>query len=115
MERDYAAIIAAMRVKAKSTEYAEERDALLEKAKELEEKYDLKGVPVYESDPTDWIRENYRMTREDFIGQYFATKPKDTFLIVITGEDPKWRHSYLWPTDGSPIMNPYHPWEDTEE
>jgi anthranilate phosphoribosyltransferase len=81
MERDYAAIIAAMRVKAKSTEYAEERDALLEKAKELEEK----------------------------------TKPKDTFLIVITGEDPKWRHSYLWPTDSSPIMNPYHPWEDTEE
>jgi hypothetical protein len=84
MERDYAAIIAAMRVKAKSTEYAEERDALLEKAKELEEKIRSKG-------------------------------PKDTFLIVITGEDPKWRHSYLWPTDGSPIMNPNHPWEDTEE
>jgi hypothetical protein len=111
MERDYAAIIAAMRVKAKKTEFPEERDALLAKAKELEEKYDLKGVPpVYESDPTDWIRVNYRMT-----GQYFYTKPEDKFLVVITGEDPKWRRSYLWPTDGSPIMNPYHPWEDTEE
>jgi Protein of unknown function (DUF2786) len=96
MERDYAAIIAAMREKARRSEFPEEKKALNTKADELQEKYKVNQVPVYETDPSDWI---------------------GSYLIVITGEDQKWRHSYLWPVnvDNSPMMNPYHPWDDTEE
>ena len=128
MERDYAAIIAAMREKAKRTEFPEEREALEAKAKELEEKYDVrKPTPEYVTNPTDWINQHYRMSPEDFADMFFTPPPptnhlwyprnptgKSTFLINIVGEDPKWRRSYLWPSDGSPQPNPDHSWEDTE-
>ena|SRR5208282_346110 len=119
MERDYAAIIAAMREKARRSDFPEEKKALETKAKELEEKYDVKEpVPEYETDPTDWIRQNYRMSRDEFVRDFFSTypvPPEHQFLVVITGEDQKWRRSYLWPNDGSPIMNPDHTWTDTEQ
>jgi hypothetical protein len=118
MERDYAAIIAALREKASRSEFPEEKAALTAKANELAEKYKAEAKPSNDNDPwnTDsWIRTNYRMSRDEFVAEFFATKPpQSNFLIVVTGEDQKWRRSYLWPKDGSPIMNPDHSWQDTE-
>jgi hypothetical protein len=119
MARDYAAIIAALREKAKRTDSPQEKVALETKAKELETKYKVKDKPNTD-DPwnTDsWIRDNYRMSRDQFVREFFKPTPRppaSQFLIVVTGEDQKWRHSYLWPQDGSPMMNPDHSWEDTD-
>jgi hypothetical protein len=122
VERDYAAIIAAMREKAKRTEFPEEREALEAKAKELEEKYDVrKPAPEYVTDPRDWVRDNYNTTFEEFVQDLYrqesGRRNAQQYIVFVKapGEDPKWRRSYLWPSDGSPMMNVYHPWDDTEE
>jgi hypothetical protein len=116
MARDYAAIIAALREKAERSEFPDEREALTAKADELEEKYKV-TKPAPDRDPwnTDsWIRDNYHMSREQFVYTFYPPSPPSSFLIVVTGEDQKWRRSYLWPQDGSPMMNPFHPWDDTD-
>ena len=117
MTRDYVAIIAALRAKAKATEFDAERDALNAKADELVKEHHItedKPGPLYID---DWVQQNYRMSRDDFIRDFFGApifqEPKQ-FHIIILGEDQKWRRSYLWPPDGSPLPNPDHSWEDTE-
>lgn len=120
MARDYAAIIAALREKAKRTEFPEEAKLLNAKADELAKAHDVKESVRDPFDTDNWIRQNYRMTRDDFVSQFFNNYPRphmpeeSQFLIVVTGEDQRWRRSYLWPTDGSPMMNPDHSWQDTD-
>lgn len=120
MARDYAAIIAALREKAKRTEFPEEAKLLNAKADELAKAHDVKESVRDPFDTDNWIRQNYRMTHDDFVSQFFNKYPrphmpeKSQFLIVVTGEDQRWRRSYLWPTDGSPMMNPDHSWQDTD-
>ena len=121
MARDYAAIIAALREKAKRTEFPEEAKLLNAKADELAKAHDVKESVRDPFDTDNWIRQNYRMTRDDFVSQFFNNNyprphmPEESqFLIVVTGEDQRWRRSYLWPTDGSPMMNPDHSWQDTD-
>jgi hypothetical protein len=118
MTRDYAAIIAALRAKAKATEFDAERDALNAKADELAKEHNItedKPSPLNIDD--DWVQQYYRMSRDDFIRDFFGApifRAPGQFVIVITGEDQRWRRSYLWPPDGSPLPNPDHSWEDTE-
>jgi hypothetical protein len=121
MQRDYAAIIAALREKAKRTEFPEEAKLLNAKADELAKAHNVKEQVKDPFDTDDWIRQNYRMSRDDFVSQFFkpssysfGTQPYNFFLIVVTGEDQRWRRSYLWPQDGSPMMNPDHSWQDTD-
>ena len=117
--RDYAAMIAALREKAKRSEFPAEKEALEAKANELEKEHPS-AKPNSPRDPfniDDWSRQNYGMTREEFMSTFFRPAPSrepSQFIIVITGEDQKWRKSYLWPCDGSPMMNPDHSWTDTD-
>jgi hypothetical protein len=126
MARDYAAIIAALREKAKRSEFPAEKEALEAKANELEKEHpNAKPNSPHDSfNIGDWTHENYGMTREEFVNTFFRPPPPppshhvymkpSQFIIVITGEDQKWRKSYLWPSDGSPMMNPDHSWTDTD-
>ena len=121
MARDYAAVIAALRQKAKATEFPEEADALNAKADELAKAHNVTENTPDPFSTDEWIKRNYRMSRDDFVNQFFTNYPRpqympgeSQFLIVVTGEDQKWRRSYLWPKDGSPMMNPDHSWTDTD-
>lgn len=124
MARDYAAIIAALRAKAEATEFEAEREALNAKADELAKEHNITEDKPSPFDINDWVYQNYRMSQEDFVNAFFRPSPQahpayyrppeSQFLIVVTGEDQKWRRSYLWPKDGSPMMNPDHSWQDTD-
>jgi hypothetical protein len=118
--RDYAAVIAALREKAKRSEFPEETKALNAKADELAKTYNVKEVTNDPFDSVDWLYTIYRKSYDDMLNEFFDFEyPRPhysdhNFIIHITGEDQRWRRSYLWPKDGSPMMNPDHSWQDTD-